>query len=213
MDFWDAENAWYREAPVSRLAKAIAQYEIVKSVIELPGAFAEFGVFKAASLVRLATYRDLLEPAGSRQIYGFDAFGSFPETADPEDREWIAQWELEAGDGLPKSEVLAVLERKGFENVELFEGDIRATLPAFLDSQPDVRFALVHVDVDVEDVTRPVLELCAERIVPGGVFMLDDYKHVEGATRATDAFTASRSDFTFEDARFVDGRPVLRRTA
>jgi hypothetical protein len=78
VDFWEAENAWYRHAPVSRLAKALAQWEVYKSILALPGEVAEFGTYKAASLIRLATFREIAESAQSRRIVAFDAFGRFP---------------------------------------------------------------------------------------------------------------------------------------
>ncbi len=77
--YWDAENVWYQEAPVSRLAKALAQYDVYRSIVRLPGDVVEFGTFKGASLVRLATYREVLESAHARVIYGFDTFGEMPE--------------------------------------------------------------------------------------------------------------------------------------
>lgn len=210
MDVWELENRWYQEAPVQRLAKAIAQYEVARTALAVPGAIAEFGVFKGTSLIRLATFRDLLEPKGGRTIYGFDAFGGFPPPAASDDTEWSLAWERRAGVGLPRSEMAAVVERKGFANVVLIEGDIRSTLPRFLRERSDM-FSLVHVDVDVEDVTQTVLECCADRLSVGGIFMLDDYRKIAGATRAVEAFAASRRDYSLVPPLVPHGPYLLRR--
>ena len=190
---FDAENAWYHDAPPARLAKALAQYDVYRSIAALPGEVAEFGVFKAASLIRLATFREVLETAQARRIIAFDAFGAFPpprENAGTGDEAYVEHHTRAAGDGLSVEATRSILERKQFANVELVAGDITDTLPAFLEQNAAARFALVHVDVDLKPVTRLVLELCAPRIVPGGVLMLDDYARVAAATEAVDEFLA-----------------------
>ena len=207
---WDIENLWYQEAPPSRLTKALAQYEVARSAVGVPGDFAEFGVFKATSFIRLATYRDVLDPGGARTLYGFDAFGAYPEPARADDAEYITEFEAWAGLGLSEAETRRLLDRKGFRNVELIAGDVRRTLPAFLAEHPDVRFALVHVDVNAEDATREILERCLDRISPGGAFMLDDYGKVDGATNAIDEFAAVQRGLTLEEPRAENGPWALR---
>jgi hypothetical protein len=76
---WDYENGFYWFSSPTRLNKMLAHYELYKSIVGLPGDIFELGVYKAASLIRLATFRNLLENDFSRKIVGFDAFGKFPK--------------------------------------------------------------------------------------------------------------------------------------
>ena len=46
--------------------------------MQVKGDIVECGVFKGASLIRLATFRDLIEDSQKRKILGFDSFGKFP---------------------------------------------------------------------------------------------------------------------------------------
>jgi hypothetical protein len=214
MDFWEAENAWYRHSPVSRLAKALAQWEVYKSTLALPGEVAEFGTYKAASLIRLATFREIAESAQSRRIVAFDAFGRFPapqETVSEDELAFVERFEDEGGEGLSMDETEEVLAAKGFTNIELVAGDISTTLPEYVLGHPEWRLALVHVDVDLHDVTRLVLEVTAPLLVPGGVFMLDDYGKVGGATRAVDAFLVDNATFTLRRTPFSYAPSVLQR--
>ena len=185
---WDYENAYYWFAPPSRLDKALAHYEIYKRVTGLPGHVVELGVFKAASLVRLATFRRLLETDTSRRLVGFDAFGQFPHSPDesPQDSSFIARFEGESGDGLSLEDTHSILSLKGFKNVELIQGDILETLPSWIESNPEVKVALLHIDTDVYAPTKVALDLLWDRLVPGGILMLDDYNSVEGETKAVD---------------------------
>ena len=164
--YWEAENDWYQLAPVSRLAKALAQYDVYRSIVNLPGDVAEFGTFKGASLVRLATYREVLESAHSRAIFGFDTFGEMPAGEGESDAD-VAQRFGNQGGCLSRADTQALLDAKGFENVELVAGDILETLPRFLEERPALRLALVNVDVLMKPVTAEVIRLSAERLVPG----------------------------------------------
>ncbi|MGH3051195.1 MAG: TylF/MycF/NovP-related O-methyltransferase [Gaiellaceae bacterium] len=198
-DFWQAENDWYQHAPVSRLAKALAQYDVYRSIVHLPGDVVEFGTFKGASLVRLATYRDVLESAHSRTIFGFDTFGEMP-AGEGESDEDVAQRFGDQGECLSLAETQELMASKGFENVELVAGDILETLPALLEERPALRFALVNVDVLMKPVTAEVIRLSAERLVPGGALMLDDYGKAAGATEAAEEFLAASAGYELRRA-------------
>jgi hypothetical protein len=192
-DFWKYENGFFLAAPPSRLGKVLAHYELYKRIVALPGQVVECGVFKGVSLLQLATFRRLLESDDSRRIVGFDAFGPFPGTHDAADTAFVEQWERNAGSGIPVDELRAVLRHKAFDNVELVPGDVLETVPRYAAEHPELKIALLHVDVDVYAPTRCALEQLYDRVVPGGIVMLDDYPTVAGATRAVDEFFAARN--------------------
>lgn len=190
---WDYENGFYLTSPVSRLSKALAQYELYKSIIGLTGQVVECGVYKGASLIRFATFREVLETSRSRKIIGFDAVGSFPgEGGDEADREFIRDFTSEGGDGISREELADSLSSKGISNVDLFKGDICTLVPEYAAAHPELRIALLHIDVDVYRPTKVILETLFPRIVPGGLLVLDDYGIVSGETRAVDEFFDGR---------------------
>ena len=77
-EIWDFENAFYWFSHPTRLNKMLAHYDLFQTILEIPGDIFELGVFKAVSLIRFATFRNMLENDYSRKIVGFDAFGKFP---------------------------------------------------------------------------------------------------------------------------------------
>jgi hypothetical protein len=95
-------------------------------------------------------------------------------------------------------EVRAALLSTGYpaERVHLVEGRVEDTLPA---AAPDA-IALLRLDTDWYAGTKHELETLYPRLSPGGVLILDDYGHYEGARRAVDEY--------FADA---GGRPLLSR--
>lgn len=189
---WDYENGFYLTSQTTRLAKTIALFELYRSIVHLPGQVVECGVYKGASLIKLATFREMLESPHSRMIVGFDAFGEFPEQADPEDSAFVAQFQAEGGPGIPIGELTKVLEYKSLTNIELVKGDITATLPKYVEDHPELRISLLHLDVDVYLPSMVILEALYERIVSGGVLVIDDFASVAGETRAVDEFFRDR---------------------
>lgn len=185
---FEYENGFYLTSALSRIGKLLGQYEVYKRITGLPGEVVECGVYKGASLLRLLSFRELLEAPDSRKVIAFDAFGRFPRTSDGADNTWLEGFEREGGDGIPAGELQRVLARKGFRNTELVPGDINQTVPAYVASHGQLRIALLHIDVDCYEPTVTALEHLFERVVPGGLVVFDDYGRVAGASRAVDEF-------------------------
>lgn len=55
---WDYENGFYLFSSVSRINKLLSHYELYKMILGLPGHIFELGVYKGASLIRFATFRN-----------------------------------------------------------------------------------------------------------------------------------------------------------
>ncbi|MEP1385361.1 MAG: TylF/MycF/NovP-related O-methyltransferase [Paraglaciecola sp.] len=185
---FEYENGFHITSHPSRIGKFLAHYELYKLITHLPGHIFEFGIHKGNSLIRFATFRELMESPYSRKIYGFDTFTSFPKTDSEADNQFIDMFAEEAGKPISKEELMACLAAKNLHNIELVEGNILQTLPAFIASKPETKAALIHIDVDVYQPSKLILEEMVKRLVPGGLIVLDDYGTVEGETRAVDEF-------------------------
>ncbi|MDR2598084.1 MAG: TylF/MycF family methyltransferase [Treponema sp.] len=186
---FDYENGFYLTSASSRIAKSISHYELYKKIIELPGEVVECGVFKGVSLIRWATYREILESQFSRRIIGFDAFGKFPENISMEtDIKFVKSFETVAGDGISKEDLDNILEYKKFQNIYLIKGFIPDTFFGYFEEKPATQIALLHIDVDVYEATKTCLDNLYERVVKGGIIIFDDYGQVEGATKAINEF-------------------------
>ena len=189
---WDYENGYYLTSPTSRLAKAIAHWELYKKIQHIPGDIVECGTFKGASLIRFMTYREMTESQHSRKVVSFDAFGKFPAANRALDDEFIRSFEADGGVGIPKDELAKALERKHLHNFELVEGNIFDTIEPYLEKNTALKIALLHIDVDVYDATLFCLETLYDKVSRGGVIVFDDYGAVEGATKAIDDFMRKR---------------------
>lgn len=191
---WDYENGFYLTCDTSRIGKLLNHLEIYNKILGLPGDILEFGVYKGTSLVRLLSFRSLLENSNSRKVFGFDIFGKFPdELSMQSDKDFVARFEQEGGHGIAQEELDGLLKNKGFDNFELIGGDILETIPRFIEAHPSLKISLLHIDVDVYEPSKVILEQLWNRVVTGGVLMLDDYGTVAGETRAVDEFFADKN--------------------
>ena len=181
---WDYENGFYLASDIGRLTKALAQWELFKLIPR--GDVVEVGVFKGASLMRLAEFRRAVDSNELRSIIGFDTFGYFPtkEVTSSHDKGFIKEFIRQAGHPSDREEIAFYIESKGFSNVTLIEGNIFDTLPLYALQKPSI--ALINLDVDAYEPTKEALTRLLPCLVKGGTILLDDYVHCEGAKQACD---------------------------
>ncbi|CEN83850.1 CalS11 [[Clostridium] sordellii] len=190
---WDYENGFYLTSPVNRMGKQLAQYELYKKIVNIPGEVLEFGVYKGASIIRFATYRELLENTYSRKIIGFDIFGEFPKTDNDDDNKFIQRFEEQGGNGISKEALEDFIKHKKINNIELIKGNVFDTLDEFLEKNKQIKISLLHLDLNVYKPTKFILEKLYERMIPGGIIVFDDYGTVKGATDAIDEFLKEKN--------------------
>jgi hypothetical protein len=186
------ENAFYLTSKTDRMAKFLAHYEFFKMTEHLAGDIVECGVFKGASLARFIKFRNIFSPG--KKVVGFDTFGEFPESEFEKDVSYRENFIKSAGSkSVPREGLMKLLKGIGCsDDVELIEGDVCDTIPAYISKNPDFSISLLNVDVDIYKPTKAVLDLFYDRVVNGGIVVLDDYKGFPGATSAIDEFCKAR---------------------
>ncbi len=192
-EVWEAENLFYLKSDFSRIAKFIYHYEIYKLILELPGDILEFGVFKGASLAKFLSFRKILENEQSRKIIGFDDFGIFTSKGKKEDKLFAKKFIGLVGSGISKDELEEIFINNKNSNFDLIEGDVVKTLPLFLKKNKHIKISLLHLDLDVFRPTLFVLEKLFDKVVKGGIILLDDYAQISGATEAVDIFLKNKN--------------------
>ena len=131
-----------------------------------------------------------------RRLWGFDSFEGIPEPT----LEDVSPRNLKKGEigrGTLKG-VLAMLVHSGLSpgwvrsRVTLVRGFFDESLSKYTGEQ----IALLHIDVDLYESYKIVLEMLYDKVVPGGIIMFDEYmgtiehEHFPGAKKAVDEFFA-----------------------
>lgn len=83
----------------------------------------------------------------------------------------------------------ANMKSVGFANLEIVKGDVFETIPALATKE----ISLLRLDTDTYDTTKFELENLYDRVVPGGVVIIDDYGYTFGCKKAVDDFIEPRS--------------------
>lgn len=164
---------------------------------DIPGDFVECGVWRGGSAMAMAG-KLLSCGVTRRDIWLYDTFqGMSPPCArDKEARTgYLAKTLMEnsspdESDGVwcvaSVDEVKSNIEIVGYpaERFRFVEGDVSETLSTHV---PD-EIALLRLDTDWYESTRKELEVLYPRLARGGVCIIDDYGHWQGARQAVDEY-------------------------
>ena len=194
---FEYENGFYATADPSRFSKFITHLEFFKQTSTVRGEIVEFGIFKGNSFFRWIKFRDLLEQTSSRKVIGFDIFGDFPEANFDQDKAkrdaFVA--ETNGGKSISLEEINELLSIQGLDkNVEIIKGNILETLDKYLIDNPHLKISLLHIDVDLYEPTKHILEKLFEKVTKGGIIIFDDYGAFAGTNKAVDDFFKNKAE-------------------
>lgn len=184
------ENNFYLSCQNSRIGKLMIHYELFKIANQIPGNVVECGVFKGISLIRFATFNNLLNKKNGKKILGFDIFGKFPKTEFKKDKKMRSKFINDSGkSGISKEQLLQILKNKKLnKKIELIKGDITKTIPKYIKKNPNLKISLLNLDTDIYEPSVTVLDYLYPKIVKGGILILDDYGTFPGETQAVDEY-------------------------
>lgn len=182
-DLIERIEAFPKFASRQTIAKFLTKYEIFRRILTVNGSIVECGVLHGAGLLTWAKLSSIFEPANHvRKVIGFDTFGGFPSVSGEDTRTGTFN-ELKQG-GLTGSAFANVLEAvrvydlnrpiSHIPKVELVQGDLCKTAPAYLESNPHLVVSLLYLDLDLYEPTRKALEVFLPRMPKGAVIVFDE---------------------------------------
>jgi len=166
------------------------------------GDFVECGVWRGGSVMAMALRLQQLK-AKPRRIWLYDTFEGMtpPTNADVDAVAGITAAQLLAttqpadGDNVwcianqPDVQRNLAITNYPSENLTFVVGDVSETLRA----QVPEKIALLRLDTDWYESTKSELEVLYPKLVIGGVCILDDYGHWQGARKAVDDYFADNA--------------------
>jgi O-methyltransferase len=215
-------SIWWKVKPytmtsaerVAALCQSIAHIEERR----IPGGIVECGVWKGGSMMAAALALRALEST-CRRLYFFDTFAGMTPPGDA-DVDWqgrpardLLEQENAEGDlmrarcSLADVKQAMMLTRYPWEKLIFVPGEVQRTLP---EQAPD-SIALLRLDTDWYDSTYHELEHLYPRLVDGGILIVDDYGHWQGARKAVDDYF--RAHGLAAELRTIDftGRLLVKR--
>lgn len=176
------------------LADLLKQDALYRMILDVPGVIMEFGVHRGRHLASLTALRAHYEPFNPhRHIIGFDTFTGFPEVSavdQADSRTAAGRFALpddylghlrEVLDAHQDSEHLEHLRR-----TRIVQGDVRETLPAYLEGNPHTVIAFAYFDLDLYEPTREALIAILPYLTRGTILAFDELAHAKwpGETQA-----------------------------
>jgi O-methyltransferase len=201
---------------LAALADAVAY--LVSNEIE--GDLVECGVWRGGSMMAAALTLIRLGET-DRDLYLFDTFSGMAQPSAEDVRSPYDMWtsvekrfnrrrrgRTSDWAAVPAEQVRRNMESTGYpaERIHLVEGLVEDTLPA---AAPP-RLALLRLDTDWYASTKHELEHLYPRLVDGGVLIVDDYGHYEGARRAVDEYFAASGEPVLLNRIDYTGRIAVR---
>ena len=157
--------------------------QLLRLIANVPGDTAECGVFSGSSSHVICGANKASEQ--TRKHHMFDSFEGLSAPEEVDGSHWT------------KGDLAYGVERVQ-ENLRAF--DETAYYPGWIPDRfsdvADLRFAFVHIDVDLFQPTRDSIEFFYPRMSEGGVIVVDDYGFTScpGATQAVDEFLADKPE-------------------
>lgn len=171
--------------PTQELRKFICRYELFRKVLNIHGSIVECGVLFGGGLMTWAQLSEIFEPINhTRNIIGFDTFSGF-ESVSEKDGTGTAFHGKKGGLAVDSyddlKECIRLYDKGRFLNhinkVKLVKGDVRETLPRFLEDNPHLVVSLLWLDFDLYEPTLFALNNLIDRIPKGGIIVFDELNH------------------------------------
>lgn len=184
----------------------------------IEGDIVECGVWKGGSMMAVA--ETLLQTGGmNRDLYLFDTFeGMSPPTENDVDIAGATAKSLLDRSDKEKDEtvwcnasldvVKEALGSTGYpgEKVHFIKGMVEQTIPNFV---PE-KIALLRLDTDWYESTKHEMEHLFPRLSKGGVLIIDDYGHWQGAKKAVDEYLEENDVTIFLNRIDYTGRIAVK---
>ena len=181
----------------------------------IPGAVVECGVWRGGAMMTAAL--QLKEYGDFRDLYLFDTFEGMTEPTNVDRLSGAAapiDWKIEQWDHIwlraTLEEVQSNFSSTGYpkDKIHYIRGDIVQTL----DDSKNIptQIALLRLDTDWYESTKKELQILYPLICSGGVLIVDDYGHWEGARKAVDEYFYNSRTMPFFHYSDYTGRVAIK---
>ena len=167
-----------------KITRLLARYELFKMIQDIPGHIFECGVLFGGGLFSFAHFSAIFEPVNcQRRVVGFDTFEGLPQLHE-KDKSRTSSSKLQAGamsidsyDYLIRAARIFDMNRAlpHLPKIELVRGDVRQTMPRYLEENTHVLVALLYLDMDIYLSTKAALSACIDRMPKGAIIAFDEF--------------------------------------
>jgi len=188
------------------LSKFMARADIYRKTIDIHGTVIDGGVNAGCSLFTFAQLSSIFEPVNyTRRIIGFDTFTGIPSVHKKDINEGKTSPHIFEGGFAAEGYDADIMKGAGIfdanrnlghiPKIEIVKGDVRETMPKYLQDNPHLIVSLLHLDMDVYEATKVAIETFFPRMPKGAIIIFDEINQpgYPGETLAVDEFIGIRN--------------------
>jgi hypothetical protein len=167
------------------LARFLSLVKAFEATQHISGHIGDFGTYKGGSFFTFAKLVRIFEPHSNTQVHGFDWFKG--QTPGPKDHS------INQGKYVTEKHLLeSLIDRQELSGLmKLHDMDLVQDFGKFLADNPWLHFRLAFVDCGIEDVLNATIKPIWERMLPGGILLLDHFNHEVSPTETAIALAAT----------------------
>lgn len=155
----------------------------------IPGDVIECGVWRGGAVIFITAYMKT-HGLKDRRVFMADSFEGLPPPRRTDEPDLSA-------DKYPQLAISLEDVIKNFQAYDLWDGSVEVLKGWFSDTLPDApidQLALLRADGDLYSSTRDILDNLYDKVVPGGVVIIDDFGIVPSCAKAVNDFFEERSE-------------------
>ncbi len=167
-----------------------AHYELFKRIKHIDGAIIKCGINAEEGFTRFAMFRGILGHPITQKMVAFEKFQPVFEEEMSETGNITLKVNASRA-SVTIDNVQKTLKNIGINNnIEFVPGSACQTIPDFLIQNPELKIALLNIDLDDYEATMTTLEFLYPRLVQGGILILDNYYKGKADRCAVDDYFA-----------------------
>ena len=169
--------------PRSSLSRFLVKYELFKKILDIQGCIIECGVFLGGGLMTWAQLSAILEPSNhQRRVIGFDTFSGFTSIKNEDLSNQTSKLLKESGMSIDSYEdiqkCISIYDMTRYFNhirkVEIIKGDIKETVPSYIEKNKHLVISLLYLDADIYEPTKISLVNFIEYMPKGSIIAFDE---------------------------------------
>ena len=168
--------------------KLVAHYELFKKVKHLNGAIIKCGITAEEGFTRFARFREMMGTQVTQKMIAFQKFQPFFEQEINEEGEVTLKVKTRNATVSVDHIQKTLIEKGQSHNVDFVPGGVCDSIPEYLIENPELKIAMLNIDLDDYEATMTTLEFLYPRLVQDGILILDNYHKQMGEKKAVEAY-------------------------
>ena len=188
----------YSMTPQIRIFNLLQSLRYLKNK-KIDGDYVECGVWKGGNIILFKKFIEDEDENSKKKIYAFDTYEGMTE---PDKNDYDISSNIPAdillkGDKAKRTNIWGICNLENVkkniqscvnstENIKFIKGPVETTLND-TSNLPD-KISLLRLDTDWYNSTKKELDVLYDKVMPGGIIIIDDYGHWGGSKKAVDDF-------------------------